>query len=202
MDPPAPPSSAPTVESIFKRSALKASESPLKFSALEKKRHHESEGTAANTPPTAETFEFRPEPMEPDHCKLAEENQDLKHQILAPTTQLTNLQASMTSEFANLSQQPARFIAGAVPAATAAPSRPPLSTAPNTTKTPVLKLSLQKEAAPAAPVAMQPAQPAQLAAGNATYAGAAAAPLDNTTAFNLVTSQERAPASEAALQPE
>ena len=147
--------------------------------------------------------------MEPDHRKLAEENQGLKHQILAPTTQLTNLQASMTSEFgaltaqvANLSQQPARFIAGAVPAATAAPSRPPPSTAPNTTQTPVLKLSLQKEAAPAAPVAMQPAQPAQLAAGNATYAGVAAAPLDNTTAFNLVTSQERAPASEAALQPE
>lgn len=111
MDPPAL-RARQTIKTDPQKSALKALErekaqtqSPLKFFALEKKRHCESKGETTSTPPTAETFEFRPEAMEPDHQKLAKENQDLKHQISVLTAQLTKVQTSMLSQFEALTTQ-------------------------------------------------------------------------------------------------
>ena len=69
-----------TIKTDSQKSALKALErekaqtqSPLKLFALEKKRHCESKGETTSTSPTTETFEFRPEAIEPNHQKLPQD---------------------------------------------------------------------------------------------------------------------------------
>lgn len=235
--PSGPSSSAPATmaASFFKPSSLKAPErervqaqSPLKYSAAEKKRPRDSEGAtaatadaavginansntnAANaTTATASDFSIVPDADEYTR-KLENDNRDLRHQISVLSAQMANFQASVSGQFgavtaqlANMSQQLARVAANAANATTPAQTTKTYSSA-GTPRTytvpppPPPKPVLKLSLGKKQHTASAPPPPLDNQP-KTTYAGVAAIPATNTDGFQMVTKKK--PAKKGPLRP-
>ena len=207
--PPPSPHPAAKTPAIFKKSLLKAPErekvraqSPLKFSAVERKRQRESDAaaTAAATasddtapaiaaPPSSATFAFESGVAGPafnlETQALHAEIRDLKQQLASFATLFASSQASMTAQVSGLSAQ-VTSLSQQVARPSAAPQPPAITKTYSSAGTPRTYTAPATAAGP--PPTMPPAKPslklslgkkpapqAQPAAAGESYASVTAA---------------------------